>query len=117
MEDSVMKDMQLEEALAEISRLQGIVAQQEAANATIEKRWNTLKEALGIKQLEDRIEELENTSVGIDKEVEKFMDNNFETYLQNVYDWSQYIDYVSDDDLIDKVSEVINELTFTVTVE
>lgn len=116
MEDSVMKDMQLEEALAEISRLQRIVAQQEAANATIEKRWNTLKEALGIQRLEDRIDELEN-DFPTDKRIEKFMDNNFETYLQNIYDWSQYIDYVSDDDLIDKVSEVVNELTFTVTVE
>ncbi len=112
MEDSVMKDMQLEEALAEISRLQRIVAQQEAANATIEKRWNTLKEALGIQRLEDRIDELEN-DFPTDKRIEKFMDN----YLQNIYDWSQYINYVSDDDLIDKVSEVINELTFTVTVE
>lgn len=112
MEDSVMKDMQLEEALAEISRLQRIVAQQEAANATIEKRWNTLKEALGIQRLEDRIDELEN-DFPTDKRIEKFMDN----YLQNIYDWSQYIDYVSDDDLIDKVSEVVNELTFTVTVE
>ncbi len=45
------------------------------------------------------------------------MNKNFELYLQNVYDWSQYIDYVSDDDLKDKVSEAVNELTFTVTVE
>lgn len=112
MEDSVMKDMQLEEALAEISRLQRIVAQQEAANATIEKRWNTLKEALGIQRLEDRIDELEN-DFPTDKRIEKFMDN----YLQNIYDWSQYINYVSDDDLIDKVTEVVDELTFTVTVE
>lgn len=116
MEDSVMKDMQLEEALAEISRLQRIVAQQEAANATIEERWNKLKEALGIKQLEDRIEELENDPP-TDRRIERFLDNNFELYLQNVYDWSQYIDYVSDDDLKDKVSEAVNELTFTVTVE
>lgn len=116
MEDSVMKDMQLEEALAEISRLQRIVAQQEAANATIEERWNKLKEALGIKQLEDRIEELENNPP-TDRRIERFLDTNFEDYLSNVYDWHRYIDYVSDDDLKDKVVEAVNELTFTVTVE
>jgi hypothetical protein len=55
--------------------------------------------------------------------VESVLDNWMETefdverHLNDVCDWSKFIDYIDSDNIGDKIREVIDELTFTVRVE
>jgi hypothetical protein len=88
----------------------------------------TMKKILGVVELEARLKEIEYRieamSFDTNREyVESVLDNWMETefdverHLNDVYDWSRFIDYVDSDNIGEKIREVIDELTFTVRVE
>ena len=88
----------------------------------------TLKKILGVVGLEERLKELEyrveemsfdTKKDFVESVISSWMHDNFdvEAHLNDVYDWSKYVDYPDQDDIREQVKDAIQDLTFNVTVE
>jgi hypothetical protein len=87
----------------------------------------TLKKLLGVVGLEERLKEVEyrveqmsfdTKEEFVESVISRWMNDNFdiEDHLNDVYDWSKYINYVEDDDLGSKIRDVVRDMEFTVEV-
>ena len=113
--------------MKEIAHLNKVIEELKSSAEATEARFKAFSDSLGVTHLIERIAALElrldklnfdDKRSFVEDTISNWMGDNFEVtdYFDSVYDWSRYIDYVSEDDLTDKVRDAVRELTFTVEV-